>query len=69
MAADLPVVEVADVGAVTENLDAPLEQALEVGFELVAQPGDDVTHIIAVRVGDEDVKLVWSRRLIHKWHG
>src|SRR6185436_40281 len=53
--ADLPVIEVANVGAVEEEFDVPLKEPLEVAFELVVQGGDDVADVVAVRVGEEDV--------------
>ena len=56
--ADFPVVEVANVRAIVEDLDVPVEQALELAFELRVQGGDDFADVVAVRVGNEEVELV-----------
>ena len=55
VAADFPVVEVEDVGAVEEDLDVAAEEGPEVAFELGMEGADDAVDVVAVGVGEEDV--------------
>ena len=62
VAADFPVVEVEDAGAVEEDFDVASEEGPEVAFELGVEGGDDAVGVVAVGVGEEDVGVGGGRR-------